>query len=80
MTVMPYGMGPDALSIEAQPCPEEHSSFPNRPPETPHMLVVIDTHYYRVGGDKPILNAMFDSEQARAIGQALIKAADELEY
>ena len=71
MTVMPYGLSADALTISAGPCTEEHRLSP----ETPHIVVSVTTR-----SGIPVLDAMLDSGQARAIGLALLNAAEALEY
>jgi len=78
MTAMPYGLGADALTIEVEPCMEEHrrssASFGR---ETPHIVVKITNERWR--HPRPILDAMLDRSQARAIGLALLNAAEALE-
>jgi len=74
MTVMPYGLSADALTISAGPCTEEHAF----PPGTPHISVLVKA--YTNCAAEPILDAMLDRDQARAIGLALLNAAEALEY
>jgi hypothetical protein len=70
MTAMPYGLGADALTITTGPCTQEHRLGR----ETPHTVVSVTS------GSHEIIDAMLDRDQARAIGLALLNAAEALEY
>ena len=74
LTTRPYGLGVNALTISAGPCAEEHR-FGR---ETPHISVLVKA--YTNCAAEPILDAMLDRDQARAIGLALLNAAEALEY